>query len=231
MKKIIGEEATMIGFTGTPLMKRDKASSLETFGPYIHTYKYDQAVVDKVILDLRYEARSVEQKLVSPDKIDKWFDAQTKNLNDVAKAKLKRKWGSIRKVYSSKPRLKIIADEILFDMATEPRLVSGQGNAMLVASGIPEACRYYEIFRESLGKKCAIVSSYDPHISDLANEDSGEGDTQNVMKFEVYTKMLADWFDEPVEQAKNKAAEFEKQVKNLCKRTGKNETSLSSTNC
>ena len=147
MKEIIGEGATVIGFTGTPLMKRDKASSLETFGPYIHTYKYDEAVADRVILDLRYEARSVEQKLVSPDKVDQWFDAKTKNLNDVAKAKLKRKWGSIRKVYSSKPRLKIIADEILFDMETKPRLVSGQGNAMLVASGIPEACRYYEISR------------------------------------------------------------------------------------
>ena len=149
MKEIIGEGATVIGFTGTPLMKRDKASSLETFGPYIHTYKYDEAVADKVILDLRYEARPVEQKLVSPNKVDQWFDAKTKNLNDVAKAKLKRKWGSIRKVYSSKPRLKIIADEILFDMETKPRLVSGQGNAMLVASGIPEACRYYEIFRNS----------------------------------------------------------------------------------
>jgi type I restriction enzyme R subunit len=215
MKEIIGDGATVIGFTGTPLMKRDKASSLETFGPYIHTYKYDEAVADKVILDLRYEARSVEQKLVSPNKVDQWFDAKTKNLNDVAKAKLKRKWGSIRKVYSSKPRLKIIADEILFDMETKPRLVSGQGNAMLVASGIPEACRYYEIFRTSLGKKCAIVSSYEPNASDIALEDSGEGDTQDIMKYEVYTRMLAEWFDEPVDQAKNKAVEFEKQVKKL----------------
>jgi type I restriction enzyme R subunit len=215
MKEIIGEGATVIGFTGTPLMKRDKASSQKTFGPYIHTYKYDEAVADKVILDLRYEARSVEQKLVSVDKVDQWFDAKTKNLNEIAKAKIKRKWGSIRKVYSSKPRLKIIADEILFDMATKPRLVSGQGNAMLVASGIPEACRYYEIFRKSLKEKCAIVSSYEPHASDIALEDSGEGDTQDIMKYEVYTKMLADWFDEPVDQAKNKAVEFEKQVKKL----------------
>ena len=163
---------------------------------------------------MRYEARSVEQKLVSPEKVDTWFEAKTQGLNDIAKAKLKRKWGSIRKVFSSKPRLKIIADEILFDMETKPRLVSGQGNAMLVASGIPEACRYYEIFRESLGKKCAIVSSYEPHASDIA-EDSGEGDTQDIMKYEVYTKMLSEWFDEPVEKAKNKAEEFEKQVKKL----------------
>ena len=36
--------AMMIGFTGTPLLKRDKRRSIETFGPYIHTYKYDEAV-------------------------------------------------------------------------------------------------------------------------------------------------------------------------------------------
>ena len=60
-----------------PSMKRDKASSLETFGPYIHTYKYDEAVADKVILDLRYEARTVEQKPTNPEKVDQWFDAKT----------------------------------------------------------------------------------------------------------------------------------------------------------
>ena len=215
MKEILSDNATIVGFTGTPLMKKDKASSLETFGPYIHTYKYDQAVTDKVILDLRYEARSVKQKLSNPQKIDQWFDAKTRGLNDIAKAKLKRKWGTMQKVFSSEPRLKMIADEILFDMQTKPRLVSGQGNAMLVASGIPEACRYYKILSQSLGKQCAIVSSYEPHTSDIALEDSGEGDTQDVMKYEVYTKMLSDWFDEPVETAKNKAEEFEKQVKKL----------------
>ena len=114
MKEILSDNATIVGFTGTPLMKKDKASSLETFGPYIHTYKYDQAVTDKVILDLRYEARSVKQKLSNPQKIDQWFDAKTRGLNDIAKAKLKRKWGTMQKVFSSEPRLKMIADEILF---------------------------------------------------------------------------------------------------------------------
>ena len=70
-------------------------------------------VNDKVILDLRYEAREVKQKLVSPDKVDAWFESKTKNLNDIAKAKLKKKWGSIRRVFSSKPRLEVIAREIL----------------------------------------------------------------------------------------------------------------------
>ena len=54
-------DATLIGFTGTPLLKGDKKRSIETFGPYIHAYKYDEAVGDGVVLDLRYEARDIDQ--------------------------------------------------------------------------------------------------------------------------------------------------------------------------
>ena len=50
-------------FTGTPLLRADKQRSIETFGPYIHTYKYDEAVDDKVVLDLRYEARDIDQDI------------------------------------------------------------------------------------------------------------------------------------------------------------------------
>ena len=65
--------AMLIGFTGTPLLKADKKRSIETFGPYIHTYRYDEAVGDGVVLDLRYEARDIDQHLASPAKVDQWF--------------------------------------------------------------------------------------------------------------------------------------------------------------
>ena len=71
--------AMMIGFTGTPLLKNDKRRSIETFGPYIHTYKYDEAVSDGIVLDLRYEARDIDQSITSQDKIDQWFEAKTRN--------------------------------------------------------------------------------------------------------------------------------------------------------
>ena len=153
MKEILSDEATIIGFTGTPLMQAEKKSTLETFGPYIHTYKYDEAVADKVILDLRYEARKIEQTLSSPERVDQWFDRKTEGLNDVAKARLKRRWGTLQKVFSAEDRLKIIARDILYDMEMKERLYSGKGNAMLVAAGIPEACRYYKIFREGIEKE------------------------------------------------------------------------------
>ncbi|MDR2384943.1 MAG: HsdR family type I site-specific deoxyribonuclease [Tannerella sp.] len=77
MRKIMGDDVMLIGFTGTPLLKTDKKTSMETFGSYIHTYKFNEAVADKVILDLRYEARNVEQYLGSKNKIDEWFEQRT----------------------------------------------------------------------------------------------------------------------------------------------------------
>ncbi len=76
--KALLPNAIFIGFTGTPLLKADKQKSIEVFGRYIHTYKFDQAVREGVVLDLRYEARDIDQKLTNKAKIDQWFEAKTK---------------------------------------------------------------------------------------------------------------------------------------------------------
>ena len=76
MISLLGEEVVLIGFTGTPLLKRDKQSSIEKFGPYIHTYRYDEAVRDGVVLDLRYEARDIDQDLTSQAKLTNGLKAR-----------------------------------------------------------------------------------------------------------------------------------------------------------
>lgn len=184
--------ATFIGFTGTPLMKKDKETSLEVFGPYIHRYKFDEAVRDKVVLDLRYEAREVEQNVVQQDRIDAWFEAKTRGLTGVAKAKLKQRWGNLQKMFSSKARLGQIVADIVFDMETKPRLHDGRGNAMLVAGSIYQACKFYELFQETeLKGKCAIVTSYEPAVGDIRTETVGDdGETEAVEQYEIYMKML-----------------------------------------
>ena len=96
--KAILPNAMFIGFTGTPLLKADKQKSIEVFGRYIHTYKFDEAVKDGVVLDLRYEARDIDQNITSQAKIDQWFEAKTKGLTDLAKAQLKQRWGTMQKV-------------------------------------------------------------------------------------------------------------------------------------
>ncbi|MCA1851379.1 MAG: hypothetical protein LC647_02995, partial [Beggiatoa sp.] len=205
--------AIFIGFTGTPLLKADKQKSIEVFGRYIHTYKFDQAVRESVVLDLRYEARDIDQSITSQKKIDEWFEAKTRGLNDLAKAQLKKKWGTMQRVLSSQSRLEKIVADILLDMAIHPRLAD-HGNAMLVAGSIYEACKYYELFaRTELKRKCAIVTSYTPTVADAKGETIGEGETDNLFKYAVYRQMLADWFDEPTDTAINKAERFEKEVK------------------
>lgn len=185
-------KAVFIGFTGTPLMKKDKETSLEIFGPYIHRYKFDEAVRDKVVLDLRYEAREVEQNVVQQERIDAWFEAKTRGLTGVAKAKLKQRWGNLQKMFSSKARLGQIVADIVFDMETKPRLHDGRGNAMLVAGSIFQACKFYELFQETeLKGKCAIVTSYEPAAGDIRTETVGaDGETEAVEQYEIYMKML-----------------------------------------
>ena len=205
--------AMLIGFTGTPLLKRDKQRSIETFGPYIHTYKYDEAVRDGVVLDLRYEARDIDQNITSQAKIDQWFDLKTRGLTDVAKAQLKQRWGTMRKVLSSQDRLQKIVADILLDMETRDRLKSGHGNAMLVSSSIYSACRLFEMLqRTDLAGKCAIVTSYKPAPADIKGEETGEGLTEKLRQYEIYRKMVAAHFDEDEDTAMYKVERFEQEV-------------------
>lgn len=212
--KALLPNAMLIGFTGTPLLKKDKQKSIEVFGPYIHTYKYNEAVKDGVVLDLRYEARDIDQSITSQEKIDKWFEMKTKGLSDVAKAQLKQRWGTMQKVLSSKSRLEMIVADMLIDMEERDRLQSGHGNAMLVSGSIYSACRFFEMFQQTdLKGKCAIVTSYKPSPADIKGEATGEGLTEKLRQYDIYRKMLAEHFNESEETAMYKVEQFEKDVK------------------
>ena len=210
-------KALFIGFTGTPLLRKDKRTTLEIFGRYIDTYKFDEAVRDKTIVDLRYEARDIDQRLTSEDKIDQWFEAKTKGLKPLAKAELKHKWGTMQRVLSSKSRLEKIVADILLDMETKDRLASGRGNALLVSGSIFQACKYYQLFLEHGFTKCAIVTSYVPNINDIKKQYSGDDDIPDeLLQYQIYQQMLA---GKPVEvfedEAKKRFVEEPGQMKLL----------------
>lgn len=213
MKKLL-PEALFIGFTGTPLLTNDKPQSREIFGEYIHIYQYDEAVGDEVVLDLRYEARDIDQRITSQTKIDQFFEIKTRGLTDIAKAQLKKRWGTMQKVYSSEDRLRKIVADIQFDMIRYPRLESGRGNAMLVSDSIHSACRFFDLFQQTeLKGKCAIVTSYKPTPDAIKGEETGEGLTEALLKNTTYRKMLAAHFNEPEGTAARKVELFEEQVK------------------
>ena len=208
--KTLMPKATLIGFTGTPLLKSDKPTSLATFGTYIHTYKFNEAVDDGVVVDLRYEARDIDQYLSDKNKIDKFFDLKTKFLTEPAKNKLKQSWATISKLYSSRERLERIVADIIFDMESKPRLASDRGNAMLVANSIYEACRYWEIFQSKGFTKCAVVTSYEPTTQSVRTATSDLNlESEEEYKKKIYEKMLNG----------KTAQEFENEVKKLFKET------------
>ena len=208
--KALLSNAVLIGFTGTPLLKSDKLRSIETFGPYIHTYKYDEAVQDEVVLDLRYEVRDIDQNITSQEKIDQWFDSKTGGLTESAKAQLKQRWGTMQSLLSSRDRLEKIVADIVFDMETRDRLKSGRGNAMLVADSIYSACQFYALFQNTeLEGKCAIVTSYEPSADNTTSTE----DNENPIKYESYRKMLTTYFNEPEHTPMRKVKLFEQAVK------------------
>ena len=184
--------AVFIGFTGTPLLKQDRQSSLEVFGGYIHTYKFSEAVEDEVVLDLVYEARDIDQQLGSTDKIDAWFEAKTRGLNDWQRDELKKTWGTMQYVLSSRSRMERVVSDIVFDFSVKPRLSSERGNAILVASSIYEACKYFSLFQKTPFKgRCAAVTSYDPQARDITLEETGaHTETDKQFIYNTYTELL-----------------------------------------
>ncbi len=212
--KALMPHAIFIGFTGTPLLAKDKATSLEVFGGYIHTYKFSEGVEDGVILDLVYEARDIDQRLGSEDKIDAWFEAKTKGLNAWQKAELQAKWGTMQKVLSSKSRMDRIVSDVIFDFSVKPRLSSERGNAILVASSIYEACKYFALFQKTpFRDRCAVVTSYNPQAGDVSLEETGANtDTDKQFIYNTYNDLLKDVEAKP---GTSKTETYEEQAKRL----------------
>lgn len=219
MRAIMGKDVMLIGFTGTPLLKKDKGNpynaiksmSERTFGPYIHKYLHKQAVEDKVILDLQYEYRNVEQQLTSKEKVDQKLAALTagRELTPEQKQMVEERWATMERIYSTKERIERIGYSILDDL-NYGLLKHDWCNAMLIAGSIFQAYRYYKFFSSSdLKGRCAVVTSYDPTDSDIANNSADNNKTTEA-------KFKYDWAKKSFEEAGVKNAdEYEKWAKEL----------------
>jgi type I restriction enzyme R subunit len=180
------EGAIFIGFTGTPLLRKDKVMTQDVFGTYIHTYKFYEAVADKVVLDLKYEARNVPQRLTSQTAIDKWFEQKTKNLNRFQKAVLRKRWATMEELMSAGERKQRIIADIIEDFSLKPRLNNDRGTAILVAPSIYDACHYFRLFQNtSFGPYCGIITSYEPNHNAISREPHNSDERY---KFDTYTK-------------------------------------------
>ena len=184
------ESAIFIGFTGTPLLKKDAAKlrTQDIFGTYIHTYKFHEAVADKVVLDLKYEARDVPQRLTSPNDIEKYFEQKTKSLNNFQKAIIRKRWATMEELMSAEERKARIAASIIHDFDTKPRLNDDRGTAILVAASIYDACHYYRIFQNKpFGQYCGIITSFEPNHNAISQEPANSDERY---KYDTYTKYV-----------------------------------------
>ncbi len=220
MKKIMGEDVMLIGFTGTPLLKKNvkkTLSSQQNFGSYLHTYRFNEAVEDGVVLDLRYEARDVEQYLNNPKALDELFENTTRRLSSMAKEEIQARWTELQKLYSSKERMERIAADIMHDMELKPALKGGYGNAMLVCDSIYQAYQYWNIFKNNGYKgRCAVVSSYEPTDPSLANAFTDARKTEEEMKYQLAKEMMSDMKPADFEEwAKTKFVKEPAQMKLL----------------
>ncbi|HEY5039000.1 MAG TPA: HsdR family type I site-specific deoxyribonuclease, partial [bacterium] len=219
--KAMMPNAVFIGFTGTPLLMTDKQTSYEVFGGYIHTYKFSEGVADGVILDLVYEARDIDQRVRSGEKIDAWFESKTKGLNRWQKDEIKKKWATMQNVLSSRERMDRVVSDIIFDFSVKPRLSNERGNAILIASSIYEACKYFALLQKTPFKgNCAVVTSYNPMTRDVTMEEVGANtETDKQFIFNIYTDLLKDVVPNPGE---TKTEAYERSAKDLFIKQPKN---------
>ena len=186
MKERWLKDAIFIGFTGTPLLRRDKTTTRAVFGTYIHTYKFQEAVADKVVLDLKYEARDVPQRLTSPKAIDDWFNRKTKALNNFQKAVLRKRWATMEELMSAGERKQRIIADIIHDFGTQPRLSNDRGTAILVAASIYDACHYYRLFQNThFGPFCGIITSFEPNANAISREPA---QSDERYKYDTYNQ-------------------------------------------
>lgn len=165
---------------------RISAAVLLQLGSCIHTYMFDEAVADKVVLDLKYEARDVPQRLTSKKAIDAWFDQKTKGLNNFQRSVLRKRWATMEELMSAGERKQRIIADIIHDFGVQPRLNNDRGTAILVAASIYDACHYFRLFQNtSFGKYCGIITSYEPNHNAISREPK---DSDERYKFDTYTQ-------------------------------------------
>lgn len=202
--------ACYIGFTGTPLMRREK-NTLTKFGKLIHKYTIQDGVEDGAIVPLIYEGRFVEQK-VDEENIDMWFQQTTKRLTDPQKEDLRRKWSSIRRLTSTDARIKRIALDINNHFLLGFKDTGFK--AMLATNYKRDAIRYLKCFEQFGDLNCAVVIS--PPDMRESVDDVDEG-TDNMV-IEYWEKMMKQYGDADTyeEAMKNKFCDGEIDILIVC---------------
>ena len=198
--------AVLIGFTGTPIDKGFRHSTMQRFGSLIDSYTIPQSVEDGATVPILYEARLPDLSIEGPDKLDKLFDALFGHEPDEVQARIRRRYANKETVAEAERRIEMIALDIA-EHFTEKVRPSGF-KAQVVAPSRKAALRYakhlrnfglsaYPIIHISArdGAEFAEARGLDQSQIEGAFKDPA-GDPEIL----VVVDMLLTGFDAPVEQ-------------------------------
>lgn len=180
MKRVL-PKACYIGFTGTPLLKKDK-STADKFGGFIDKYTINQAVKDKAVVPLLYEGRSAKLT-VNQGQIDKGFNRLAEPLTEYQTKDLKRKFSSITEIYKSQQ----VVEEIAYDISQHfcKNVKGTKFKAMLAVPLKATAMQYQKYFEEqtnpALKINTAVIISAPDTRED--HEEVDEEPNDEVQKF------------------------------------------------
>ena len=194
--------ACYIGFTGTPLMNKEK-NTASKFGGIIDVYNIAQAVKDQAVVPLLYEGRYVELE-VHQKSIDDWFERMCKDLSKDQQADLKRKFAKADQLNKSDKKIQRIAYDISEHFNREYKGTGFKGQ--LAADSKTSAVRFKKYLDEfGIVTSDVIISAPDQRegYSDIDEETSDE-----VLQFwkkmmskyrteEEYNKQIIDKFKSP----------------------------------
>jgi type I restriction enzyme, R subunit len=165
-----------IGFTGTPLLKKEKSTAAK-FGGLIHSYTMPKAVGDKAVVPILYEGRESEFK--NTEAVDKWFDRITADLNEQQKADLKRKFKSAEPLYEAEARMAEVAYDISEHFAKHFKGTVFKGQ---FATSSKRAAINYKKLLDNWGKvRSAVIISAPDTRED--NDSVDEADISEVQRF------------------------------------------------
>ena len=178
--------ACYVGFTGTPVLSKDKPT-IGRFGGIIRpTYTIEDAVKDGAIVPLIYEGRFVAQH-VQKGSIDKWFEKVSSGLSDKQLADLKKKYSRINVLGQTEHAIYAKAVDISEHFH---RIWKNSGfKGQVVAPSKAAAIRMKEIF-DSLGQIKSEVIISGPNVRDSGDEVEDEGDPEDADKVRAFWKQM-----------------------------------------
>lgn len=193
--------AAYIAFTGTPLLKNEKAAN--KFGPIVHAYTMQRAVEDETVAPLLYEERKPALD-INEDAVSRWFEKITVNLSDAQRTDLKRKYAKKKAVYGALNRIELIAWDIATHFSENIKSLGMGLKGQVATDSKLNAIRYKKALDETGLVTSAIVIS--PPDTREGNSDVDEDTLPEVQRWwkqniavygadpEVYEKQILNDF-------------------------------------